>query len=166
MARLKAWTLNPGKLRLPGDVVDQATRSRMMAGIKGKNTKPEMTVRRGLHSLGFRFVLHDRRLPGKPDMVLPRWRGVIFVHGCFWHGHDCHLFRWPSTRTEFWSAKITRNREVDAAAMAALSGAGWRVGVVWECALKGRTRLSLDEVLRACADWLRSDRPRLEVRGR
>jgi DNA mismatch endonuclease (patch repair protein) len=147
------------------DIVPADVRSRMMAGIRGTNTKPEMLLRRGLHASGFRFRLHDPSLPGKPDIVLPRYRAVIFVHGCFWHGHDCHLFKWPSTRAEFWKAKIGRNRTVDARSDAALTEAGWRQAVVWECALKGRTRLPLEEVISACAEWLKSDRQRVEIRG-
>ena len=91
------------------DVVDRKTRSRMMSGIRGKNTRPELLIRKGLHARGFRFRLHDKRLPGKPDLVLPKYSAVIFVHGCFWHGHDCHLFKWPQSRREFWRKKITRN---------------------------------------------------------
>lgn len=136
-----------------------------MAGIRGKDTKPEIMLRRGLHAAGFRYRLHDRTLPGRPDMVFPRHRAVLFAHGCFWHGHDCHLFRWPSSRQEFWTAKITRNREVDARSESALAAAGWRLGVVWECALKGRTRLPLPTVLESCIRWLRSDELRLEIRG-
>lgn len=147
------------------DIVTAEVRSRMMSGIRGTNTKPELLLRKGLHALGFRFRLHDRSLPGKPDIVLPRYKAVIFAHGCFWHGHDCHLFKWPSTRPEFWQAKIARNRTVDELAEAALAEAGWRQAVVWECALKGKTRLPLEEVITACAEWLRSDRPRLEIRG-
>jgi DNA mismatch endonuclease (patch repair protein) len=147
------------------DIVTAAVRSRMMSGIRSTNTKPEMILRRGLHRLGFRFRVHRRDLPGNPDMVFPKYGAVIFTHGCFWHGHDCHLFKWPSTRPDFWLAKITRNREVDALANAALRAANWRVGVVWECAIKGRTRLSLDDVVGMCADWLRSEEPELEVRG-
>lgn len=137
----------------------------MMSGIRGTNTKPELQLRKGLHALGFRFRLHDRSLPGKPDIVLPRYKAVIFAHGCFWHGHDCHLFKWPSTRPEFWQAKIARNRAVDGRTEAALSEAGWRQATVWECALKGKTRLPLEEVILSCAEWLKSDRPRLEIRG-
>lgn len=88
------------------DIVDTATRSRMMAGIKGKNTKPEKLVRSLLHRQGFLFRLNVRELPGKPDIVLPRYRAVIFVNGCFWHGHDCFSFKWPKTRTDFWQHKI------------------------------------------------------------
>jgi DNA mismatch endonuclease (patch repair protein) len=137
-----------------------------MAGIRGQNTKPELLLRRGLHALGFRFRLHARNLPGHPDLVFPRWGAALFAHGCFWHGHDCHLFRWPSTREEFWRAKIERNRAVDARTESGLMAAGWRQGVVWECALKGREKLPIDDVIATCAGWLRSDKPRLEIRGR
>lgn len=147
------------------DVVDTATRSRMMSGIRSTNTKPEMLLRRGLHARGFRFRLHDKLLPGKPDIVLPRYKAVILVHGCFWHGHDCHLFKWPSTRPEFWQTKIERNRIVDARTEAALAEINWRQAIVWECALKGRTRLILEEVINICVDWLKTDQPRLEIRG-
>ncbi len=125
-----------------------------MSGIRGKDTRPEMVLRRGLHTLGFRYRLHDRRLPGRPDLCFPKHRAVIFVNGCFWHGHDCHLFRLPTTRREFWQQKIEGNRERDAATRTALLAGGWRVLTVWECALKGRHRLLLDEVLDAAANWL------------
>lgn len=137
----------------------------MMSGIRGKNTKPEMLIRRALHARGFRYRIHCNDLPGNPDLCFPKYRAVIFVHGCFWHGHDCHLFKWPKTRPEFWESKIERNRAVDEAALEALANAGWRTATVWECALKGRSRLGLDEISRQCADWLRSDRQRLEIRG-
>lgn len=145
------------------DVVSVAVRSRMMAGIRGKNTKPELTIRRGLHSLGFRYILHDKRLPGKPDLVLPKHRAVIFVHGCFWHGHDCHLFKWPKTRKGFWRKKIERNREIDEDAIAALAATGWRCCIVWECALKGRTRLIGGDVIRTIAGWLNFRRNRMAI---
>jgi DNA mismatch endonuclease (patch repair protein) len=146
------------------DVVDPATRSRMMSGIRGKNTKPELLIRKALHARGFRYRLHCE-LPGKPDICLPKHRAVIFVHGCFWHGHDCHLFKWPSTRPEFWRAKIARNREVDAAAEAALLAAGWRVGTIWECAIKGKAKLPRDALAVLVSSWLMSDRPRLDLMG-
>lgn len=136
------------------DVVDAATRSRMMAGIRGKDTRPEMILRRGLHARGFRYRLHDRRLSGSPDLVFPGRRAVIFIHGCFWHGHGCHLFRLPATRQEFWRAKIEGNRARDEATEAALLNDGWRVLTIWECALKGRERLPVDEVLDRAANWL------------
>lgn len=147
------------------DVVDAATRSRMMSGIRGKNTKPEMILRHGLHARGLRYRLHARDLPGKPDLVFPGRKAVLFAHGCFWHGHDCHLFRLPSTRPEFWEAKIGRNRVVDERSAAGLQADGWRVGAVWECALKGRTRLPLEVVLNRCEAWLRGSDNAFEVRG-
>lgn len=147
------------------DVVSPETRSRMMSGIRGRDTKPELVLRRGLHAFGFRFRLHARELPGRPDMVFPRRRAALFAHGCFWHGHDCPLFRLPGTRAEFWQAKIDGNRQRDAAAEAALLEGGWRVGAVWECALRGRTALPFSTVMDRCAAWLRSDEPRLDIRG-
>lgn len=147
------------------DNVSAAVRSRMMAGIRSTNTKPEMLLRSGLHGLGFRFRLHDRRLPGTPDMILRQYNAVLFAHGCFWHGHDCHLFRLPATRTAFWQDKIARNQELDRLAVAGLRKQQWRVGIVWECGLKGRARIPLDVVLAICADWLRSNRQALEIRG-
>lgn len=150
---------------MPGDIVDAVTRSRMMAGIKGKNTKPEMLVRRGLHALGYRFRLHDRALPGQPDMVLPRWRAVIFVHGCFWHGHDCHLFRWPASRQDFWRQKIGRNQERDVEVEAALEHSGWRLLKIWECSIKGKSRIGSEAVISIAAAWLGSDQQKGEIRG-
>nr|WP_296720996.1 very short patch repair endonuclease [Erythrobacter sp.] len=150
---------------MPGDIVDAATRSRIMSGIKGKNTKPELVIRRGLHALGFRYRLHDYRLPGKPDLVLLRWRAVIQIHGCFWHGHACPLFRWPQTRQEFWRAKIGRNVERDREVDVALDRAGWRVLTVWECALKGPGRIGAEAAVTRVAEWLRSDESTGEVRG-
>jgi DNA mismatch endonuclease, patch repair protein len=138
------------------DVVDATTRSRIMAAIRGKDTRPEMTLRRGLHARGFRFRLHDRRLPGRPDLVFPARRATILVHGCFWHGHDCPAFRWPSSRADFWRAKIEGNRARDAATVGLLEADGWRVLTVWECALRGRGRLPVEEVLDRASAWLSS----------
>jgi len=147
------------------DVVPAGVRSRMMAGIRGKNTKPELQVRRALHAEGFRYRLHDGDLPGKPDMVLPKHRAVIFVHGCFWHGHDCHLFRLPATRPEFWQDKIRGNVERDRKAVETLHRDGWRVGTVWECALKGETRRPAGEVAGALTGWLVGNTPDFEMAG-
>ena len=147
------------------DVVDRATRSRMMAGIRGKDTQPELAIRRGLHARGFRFRLHDSRLPGKPDLVFPVRRAVIFVHGCFWHCHQCHLFRWPSTRIDFWRAKILRNREKDLETRAALEAGGWRHLVIWECALKGRGRRPVETILSSATAWLLSSKRKAEISG-
>lgn len=115
------------------DTVDKATRSRMMAAIKGKNTKPELLVRKALHARGFRFRLHAKDLPGKPDIVLPKHRAVVFVNGCFWHGHSCKDFRWPKSNRAFWKAKITRNCERHASQVRLLRRKGWVVLHVWEC---------------------------------
>lgn len=137
-----------------------------MAGIKGRNTKPEMIVRRGLHALGFRFRLHRRDLPGNPDVVLPRYRAAVFVHGCFWHGHDCALFKWPKTEEAFWREKITGNRERDTAVRVELRSRGWRVLDIWECSIRGRGKLGIEGMLEAATDWIRSGDAEGEVRGR
>jgi DNA mismatch endonuclease (patch repair protein) len=136
------------------DVHDKATRSRNMAAIRGADTKPEMMIRRGLHARGFRFRLHDRKLPGSPDLIFPKYRAVLFVHGCFWHGHNCHLFKWPGTREEFWRAKISANVARDKTSSEVLHRAGWRTGIVWECALKGRQRRPSEDVLNTVSGWL------------
>jgi DNA mismatch endonuclease (patch repair protein) len=128
----------------------------MMAAIRGKNTRPELTIRRGLHRMGFRFRIHDSRLPGKPDLVFSRYRAALFINGCFWHGHDCYLFKWPGTRVEFWRAKITRNCEVDRLTKERLSEAGWRVYTVWECAMKGKGTGEVHKLLARTATWLKS----------
>lgn len=115
------------------DVVSRETRSRMMSGIRGVNTAPEMLVRSIAHRLGLRFRLHDRRLPGRPDLVLPRHRAVILVQGCFWHRHDCALAAMPKTRTAFWAAKFDANQRRDRRNRALLEQQGWKVLEVWEC---------------------------------
>lgn len=147
------------------DVVSKAKRSEMMAGIRSKDTKPEMLIRKGLHQWGYRFKLHNKDLPGKPDIVLPKHRAVIFVNGCFWHGHDCHLFKWPKTREEFWREKILANIDRDFSADAALSETGWRLAKVWECATKGKKSVSKEIILKRLNDWLVSSDPKLEVFG-
>lgn len=119
------------------DIVDKSTRSRMMAGIQAKNTRPEILLRRILHRAGFRFRLHQKQLPGSPDLVLPRYRTVIFVHGCYWHRHPrCRLAYIPKTRTEFWQEKFGGNVARDLRDTDALLAAGWRVVIVWECGLR------------------------------
>ncbi len=137
----------------------------MMAGIKAKDTKPELMIRSALHRVGFRFRLHHGKLPGKPDLVLPRYHAAIFVHGCFWHGHDCHLFRWPATREAFWREKIGRNLMRDGQQVATLTDAGWRVAVIRECSLKGRTKLPFPEVVESLSLWLKSEQKLLEIQG-
>ena len=121
------------------DVVSSEARSRMMSGIRAKDTKPELVVRKALHAAGFRFRLHRRDLPGVPDVVLPKWKVAIFTHGCFWHLHKgCRNSRLPASRTEFWEKKLMRNVERDRDNIEALLVAGWRVLVVWECATRDK----------------------------
>ena len=122
------------------DVHSPQVRSRNMSNIKGKNTKPEMIVRRYLFSKGFRYRKNDIRLPGKPDIVLPKYRTVIFVNGCFWHKHDCGRFVWPSSNTEYWIPKINRNVERDKQNHKKLIDMGWKVLIIWECELKKNVR--------------------------
>jgi DNA mismatch endonuclease, patch repair protein len=137
----------------------------MMAGIGPANTKPEMIIRRGLHAMGWRYRLHAKDLPGRPDLVFPARRAVIQVHGCFWHGHDCALFRWPSTREQFWRDKITGNILRDRRVRQQLMEPGWRVLDVWECTLKGRSRLPVTDVLAGCAAFLEADTPCASIGG-
>lgn len=146
------------------DIVDPSTRSRMMAGIKGRNTKPELLIRHLLHRKGFRYRIHVKDLPGKPDIVLPKYRSVIFVHGCFWHGHQgCHLFRLPATRTEFWQEKILRNQTNDHRAVELLLASNWRVCIVWECSIRG-ARKDPEKVVNTIIDWLSGTELCLEIR--
>jgi DNA mismatch endonuclease (patch repair protein) len=147
------------------DVVSPEVRSRMMTGIRSKNTRPELLIRKCLHGRGFRYRLHDKRLPGKPDIVLPRYRAVILIHGCFWHGHDCHLFKWPSSNEIFWREKITKNKTIDEQTEADLLISGWRVLTIWECALKGKNRIAFDIVIAKTIDWLNSQRLSLIIAG-
>jgi len=128
------------------DVHDQKTRSYNMSRIKGKDTKPEMLVRRFLFANGFRYRLNVKTLPGKPDIVLPKYKTVIFVNGCFWHGHEgCKYFKIPETRTEWWIKKINGTQKRDREAEIQLNVLGWKVIKIWECELKSRT---IDETLR------------------
>jgi len=137
-----------------GDVVSTEKRSQMMSGIRSKDTKPEYLIRKGLHARGYRYRLHETSLPGKPDLVLKKHNAVILVHGCFWHVHDCHLFKWPKTRSEWWREKLLGNNEKDKENISSIRKAGWRVLVVWECALKGKTKIPLDIILDEISDWL------------
>jgi DNA mismatch endonuclease (patch repair protein) len=136
------------------DVLTPDQRRLNMSRIHGKDTKPELILRRGLHARGLRYRLHAKDLPGRPDLVFPRYRAAVLVHGCFWHGHDCPLFKWPSTRRGFWQAKIDGNRARDAQNLLRLAQAGWRVLLVWECALKGPDRLPVDAMLSKVTCWL------------
>lgn len=125
-----------------------------MSGIKAKNTKPEMIIRKALHAAGFRYRLHVRDLPGKPDLVFPKYKAVIFIHGCFWHGHECRYFKLPATRTEFWRDKINTNHNRDTRQQAQLRAAGWRVLVVWECVIRRNGNISKNMLIDCIANWL------------
>lgn len=147
------------------DIVDAVTRSRMMSGIRGRNTKPEILIRKALHALGFRYRIHTRQVAGKPDLIFPRYRAAIFVNGCFWHGHDCALFRLPDTRREFWREKIERNIKRDALVREQIIEAGWRHLTVWECAIRGREKIGLEQTTRRIARWLEASASSAEIRG-
>lgn len=134
----------------------------MMAGIGGKDTKPEMLVRRALHRRGFRFRLHAKNLPGRPDLVFPKYRAVVFVHGCFWHRHEgCRFATVPSTRADFWKKKFEANVARDQKVIAGIRAKGWRTAVVWECTTKGRGRSEL--VVDALAEWLTGESSFIEI---
>jgi DNA mismatch endonuclease, patch repair protein len=144
------------------DNVDQQTRSRLMAGIRGKDTRPEMALRRAMHARGFRYRLHATGLPGRPDLVLPKYGAVVFVHGCFWHRHPgCRYTSIPSTRPEFWQTKFEANVVRDNAARGALLIAGWRVATVWECA--ARKSQQVEVAVNLLAAWLRSGSTEIEI---
>jgi len=143
------------------DIVDAKTRSRMMAGIRGKNTTPELRLRKALHGAGFRFRLHSAKLPGRPDIVLPKFRAALFVHGCFWHRHEsCSNASVPKSNAEFWEDKFARNVERDTANVAGLHAAGWRVAIIWECAIRKKGEADVAEEL---AVWLKSGGRDLDV---
>ncbi|MCW8207916.1 DNA mismatch endonuclease Vsr [Verminephrobacter aporrectodeae subsp. tuberculatae] len=146
------------------DIVSSADRSRMMSGIRSRNSLPEMWVRRLLHASGYRFRLHRRDLPGTPDIVMPGRKIAIFVHGCFWHSHHgCRFVKMPATRTDFWKTKLAANVERDRRSMEELRELGWRVLCVWECTLRGaETAAGLQDGLR---HWIESDSQRGEISG-
>lgn len=139
------------------DVLTPEQRHLNMSRIRGRDTKPEMLIRHGLHARGFRYRLQDRRLPGRPDLVFPRYHAVVFIHGCFWHGHGCPMFKLPVTRQEFWATKIASNRARDERATTALLELGWRVANVWECSIRGPAKLTGDEVITRCQTFLLSE---------
>lgn len=145
------------------DSHSKAARSRNMSAFKSETTKPEILVRPGLHGMGYRYGLYRKNLPGKPDLVLPKYKKVIFVNGCFWHGYECPRFTWPKTREAFWKDKIFGNKARDLKTALALERMGWRMGVVWECALKGKYKLGLEVVLFTVSEWLQSDQLQLNI---
>lgn len=140
------------------DITNAANRSRMMSGIRGRDTQPELSVRRALHKLGLRFRLHKKDLPGKPDLVFPRYNTIVFVHGCFWHQHGCSNSPLPKSRPEFWIPKLQKNGERDERAKAALIALGWRVAIVWECSIRQATKNNDDALYLRLALWIRDER--------
>ena len=144
------------------DIVDKQTRSRMMAGIRGKDTKPELALRRALHARGFRYRLHAKHVRGRPDLVFPKHHAVVFMHGCFWHRHNgCRYTSTPSTRPEFWQAKFEANVARDATVRAALLESGWRVATVWECALRKPDKVAASAEFLSV--WLMSSEVTIEI---
>ena len=146
------------------DVVDAATRSRMMSKIRSQDTKPELIVRRHLHARGLRYVLGGAGLPGRPDRVFPRWKVAVFVHGCFWHWHACHLSRLPASNRKFWRAKLNNNQTRDAVSLLSLLSAGWRVATIWECSRRGTVALQqLNRKMNLLSNWIKSPGTRKRV---
>jgi DNA mismatch endonuclease (patch repair protein) len=139
------------------DKVSPEIRSRIMASIKGKDTKPEMVIRRALHAVGFRYRLHVKGLPGTPDLVLPKYNAAIMVNGCFWHGHGCHISNRPKSRSEYWKQKINKNRIRDSQSKNLLNELGWRVATIWECAIIGKESYSKDEIINLLSVWLKDN---------
>jgi len=158
-------TINVPEVQQLADTFNPEKRSQIMSRIRDRDTKPELLIRKGLHAKGFRYRLHDRKLPGKPDLVFPRYKSIIFVNGCFWHGHSCHLFRWPASRVEYWKPKITRTIERDKANFRSLEAKGWHILIIWECAFRGRTRLPVENVIEMISKWLLSEADHLEIKG-
>ena len=152
---------NAARLRKP-----TPARSRNMAAIRSANTKPEMIVRSLLHNAGFRYRLHRRDLPGKPDLTLRKWNAVIEVHGCFFHAHDCHLVRKPpAENAEFWADKLDANTSRDRRNAEQVAALGWRRLVVWQCAITGKRRLDRSDLLSRIAAWLRGSDGSGDIRG-
>jgi DNA mismatch endonuclease (patch repair protein) len=147
------------------DVVNSEKRSEMMSGIRSKNTKPEIFIRKGLFRLGFRYRVNDKHIFGKPDIALKKYNALIFIHGCFWHGHiGCKNFKIPSSNRDFWVEKIDTNRKRDAEVLNYLHANGWRICIVWECAVRGKKQLQLlDNTVKRISDWILSGDIWLEI---
>ncbi|BEH16586.1 very short patch repair endonuclease [Marinobacter shengliensis] len=147
------------------DVHDRATRRRNMQAIRSKDTKPEVLVRKALFREGFRYSLHRKDLPGKPDLTLPKHRAVVQIHGCYWHFHGCHLSKIPDTDSEWWRDKLQTTRARDHRNRKFLAAEGWRVCEVWECALRGKNRRVLADIISQIKSWLNSDANYMEISG-
>lgn len=147
------------------DPLTPAQRRLNMSRIRSRDTKPELLLRQALHKQGLRYRLHDRSLPGTPDIVMRGRRSIVLIHGCFWHTHNCPYGVTPASNAAFWSAKLARNSARDAEQFAALRADGWRVAIVWECALRGRARRLPSDVAETVRRWLEGDKPELDVQG-
>ena len=147
------------------DTVSPEKRSDVMSRVRSKDTTPELLIRKGLHAQGFRYRLHTKDLPGQPDLVFRRYRSVIFVNGCFWHGHTCPRCRMPSSNSDYWQRKVARNMERDLINRRLLLDEGWRVLTIWECALTGKSKLGLNRVIALASAWLMSIESMCEIKG-
>jgi DNA mismatch endonuclease (patch repair protein) len=147
------------------DTVDKSTRSYIMSRVGQKDTGPEILLRSSLHTAGLRYRLHDRRLPGSPDLVFPRFHTVVFVHGCYWHSHGCYRSTVPKSRQDFWLEKFEANRSRDERNLRLLREGGWRVLTIWECALRGKTAKTCFDVAEAVKTWLVSSDGVGEIAG-
>lgn len=136
-----------------------------MSGIRSTNTKPELLIRQALFALGYRYRKHTKDLPGKPDLTLHHYRAVVFINGCFWHGHDCHLFKMPSTRKDFWEKKIRTNRNRDRMVLDAYSKIEWRAAYIWECAIRGKGSIGLEKTVLLLDQWLHGFNKFVDIRG-
>ena len=147
------------------DIVSKEARSRIMSMVGQKDTGPEILLRSALHRTGLRYRLHDRTLPGSPDLIFPRFRSVVFIHGCYWHSHGCYRSTVPKSRREFWEEKFRANRKRDARDAALLRGRNWRVMIVWECALVGKHASEPENIAERVRVWLAGVEERGEVAG-
>lgn len=147
------------------DTVGKEIRSKIMSSVGRKNTGPEMALRYSLYRCGIRYRLHDKKLPGSPDLSLPKFHAAIFVHGCFWHAHNCEFSSTPSSRKEYWVPKFEVNKSRDKRKIDALLKNGWRILVLWECALKRNSRFEFDDVLSMIVSWLNSEEIYGEIIG-
>ena len=148
------------------DVHDKETRSKNMRAIKSRDTKPELLVRRLLHQNGYRFRVFPSYLPGKPDIWMAKWNTAIFVNGCFWHKHDCEMFKLPAIRTDFWLKKLEGNSKRDRAKIKELTSSGVRVLIIWECSLSGRAKLTPEILLSLVKTFLLTDNTNAEISGK
>ena len=147
------------------DTVSRKTRSYIMSRVKGKNTGPEVAIRKKLHNRGFRYRLHVKKLPGTPDLVFPKYNAIIFINGCYWHSHGCYMATIPKTRTGFWTEKFEKNKERDANNWKGLQKLGWRLLIVWECGIKGKYKRPTDSIVDEIAIWLNSQSKFMEIHG-